>query len=131
MNNEHKGGKFWIGFFLGGIFGAVLIFLWGTKEGKKVAKKIIDQGEIFEEEIEEKIGKLQEKGEALLSEAQGVKDRVMREVEEGKKNVSEQLVVKMDKALSQLEDLQQKGVAVTQHVHRRYFKKNGKKLVAK
>lgn len=129
MNNE-KRGNFWVGFFLGGIFGAILIFLWGTKEGKKVAKKIIDQGELFEEEIEEKIGKLQEKGEALLSEAQGMKERVIKEVVEGKKNVSEDLVVKMDKALTHLEDLQKKGVAVTQHVHHRYFRKNGKKLVS-
>lgn len=129
MNNEKKG-NFWPGFFLGGLLGALLIFLLGTKEGKKVAKKIIDQGELFEEEIEEKISKLQEKGEALLSEAQGVKERVFKEVVEGKKAVSQQLMGKVDKALSDLEDLQKKGAAVTQDLHHKYFRKNGKKLVS-
>lgn len=131
MNNENKGGNFWIGFFLGGLFGAFLIFLWGTKEGKKVAKKLLDQGELFEEEIEEKINKLQENGEALLSQAQVIKERVIKEVIEGKKAVSEQLVEKVDRALSQIEDLQKKGVEVTKDVHHRYFIKNGKKLAPK
>jgi len=130
MNNEKKG-NFWPGFFLGGLLGALLIFLLGTREGKKVAKKIMDQGELFEEEIEEKISKLQEKGEVLLSEAQGMKDRVIKEVEEGKKNVSQDLVVKMDKALTHLEDLQKKGVTLTFDLHHKYFRKNGKKLGSK
>lgn len=130
MNNEKKG-NFWVGFFIGGLLGAVLIFLLGTKEGKRVAKKIMDQGELFEEEIEEKISNLQKKGEALLSEAEGMKERVFKEVVEGKKAVSQQLMGKVDKALSDLEDLQKKGAAVTQDLHHKFFRKNGKKLVSK
>ena len=65
-------GNFWLGFFIGGFIGAVIIVLLGSKEGKKFASKLLDEGELWEENLEEKIKKLAEKGEELLAEAQRI-----------------------------------------------------------
>lgn len=130
MNREKGGGNFWMGFFFGGLLGALLIMLFGTKEGKKIAAKLVQKSEFFEDELEEKIYALQEKGEALVTQAQEVKDRVTQEIEDGKKTVSQHLATKMDETLTKIEDIQKKGVSLTQDVHHHYFKKNGKKLVS-
>lgn len=128
--NNHKGGKFWFGFFLGGLIGAFIIFILGTKEGKKLADKLLEQAEDYEEELEEKVEKLQQRGEALLAETEKVKEKITKEVETGKKAVSQALVSKMDQALTTIEDLGKKGVAITQDVHHRYFRRNGKSLTS-
>lgn len=129
-NNNSKNGNFWLGFFLGGLLGAFIIFVLGTKEGKKLLQKLIDRAEIYEEELEEKIVKLQERGEDLLAEAEEVKDKVVKEVAGGKRNISEKLISKIDQTLTKIEDIQRKGVAITSEVHHNYFKKDGKPLTS-
>lgn len=131
MNSENKGqGSFWLGFFLGGLVGAFIVFFLGTKKGKEITEKLIENAELYEDELEQKIAKLQERGEQFLQEAQEVKEKVTKEVKGGKKAVSENLLSKMDQTLTQIEDIQKKGVAITSEVHHRYFKKNGKPLVS-
>lgn len=48
MANETHGDRpqstFWQGFFLGAIVGGIVIFLLGTKKGKKILKLITDEG---------------------------------------------------------------------------------------
>ena len=128
--NSHKSGNFWLGFFLGGLVGAFIIFVLGTKEGKKIAEKLLDQAEDYEEGLEEKDEKLQKHGEELLQQAEKVKEKVTKEVEKGEKKVSQALVSKMDQTLTTIEDLGKRGVAITQDLHHRYFKKNGKTLTS-
>lgn len=130
--NENKsgGGKFWVGFFLGGLIGAFFIFVLGTKEGKKLAKKIEEKAEVFEDELDKKVETLQKHGQDLLKEAQEMKDKVVKEIEVKKHSTSDVLVSKMDQALSSIEDIQKKGVEVTRDLHHHYFRKNGKKLVS-
>lgn len=128
--NKNNSGNFWLGFFLGGLIGAFIIFLLGTKQGKKILEEIVEKAETYEEELEEKISELQKKGEDLLEEAQEVKERVVKEAETGKKAISDSLASKIDLTLSKIEDIQKKGVALTEEVHHHYFKKNGKKLTA-
>lgn len=130
MNNEKGSNNFWIGFFLGGLVGAFIIFIMGTKQGKKLADRLIEETELYEEELEEKVARLQKKGEELLEEAKDIKDKVIKEVEDGKKDVTDRLATKMDEALTKIEDIQKKGVAITSEVHHHYFKRNGKKLVS-
>jgi len=127
---KESGGNFWLGFFLGGLVGAFIIFVLGTKEGRKIAEKLVEQAEIYEEELEEKVAKLQKHGENLLEEAKAVKEKVAKEAAGGKKSISNKLVSKMDETLSKIEDIQKKGVELTREVHRNYFKKNGKPLVS-
>jgi gas vesicle protein len=128
--SKENSGNFWLGFFLGGVVGAFILFVLGTKEGKKIAEKLIEQAETYEEELEEKVAKLQKHGENLLEEAKAVKEKVTKEVTGGKKSISNKLVSKMDETLTKIEDIQKKGVELTREVHRNYFKKNGKPLVS-
>ena len=129
-NEKHGNGNFWIGFFLGGLVGAFIVYLLGTKEGKKVAERFLEQAELYEEELEEKVASIQKKGEELLSEVKTVREKVVRRVEEGKSAATETLVTKMDQALSKIEDIQKQGVALTEEVHHHYFRKNGKSLAS-
>jgi gas vesicle protein len=43
-NNNHRGPSFMNGFFLGIIIGAAIVFLIGTKKGKKVLKLLTESG---------------------------------------------------------------------------------------
>jgi gas vesicle protein len=128
MNKDQNGGNFMIGFFLGGLVGGFIIFLMGTKEGKKIVERLIEKTEIYEEELEEKVEDLQKKGEDLLAQAQEVKEKLSSSIAGGKNKVSESLVTKMDEALTKIEDIQKKGVSLTEEVHKNYFKKNGRSL---
>jgi gas vesicle protein len=130
MNSTPHKNNFWIGFFLGGLIGGFIIFLLGTKEGKKLIEKLIEKTEEYEEDIEDKVSTIQKKGDTLLSEVETVKEEVLHKVEDGKKATTESIVSKMDEALSRIEELQKKGMSLTEEVHRNYFKKNGRKLVS-
>ena len=130
MSEDKKGDHFLFGFFLGGLVGAFIIFLLGTKEGKKLAEKLHEKGEMFEEDLEEKVANLQKKGEDLVNEASQVRNNMIKRFEEKKESTSESLVSKMDEAFSKLTDLQKKGVEITEDVHQKYFKKNGKPLAS-
>lgn len=130
MNNEKGNNNFWVGFFLGGLVGAFIIFFMGTKQGKKLADQLIEDTEGYEEELEEKVAILQKKGEEFLKGAREVKNKVIKEVESGRKEVNERLVTRMDEALTIIEDIQKKGVELTEDVHHHYFKRNGKKLTS-
>lgn len=129
MSDEQKApGQFWFGFFAGGILGAFLIFILGTKEGKKLAKKLEEKAELVEEDLEQKIGKLEKKGQELLSEAEAMKDKVTTVIEDKKQSTSDELIKKMDETFSRIENIQKKGVALTEEVHKKFFKKDGKTL---
>lgn len=130
MESKENGGNFWVGFFLGGLAGVFIIFLLGTKEGKKLIERFIEKAELYEQDIEDKVESLQKKGEDLLHEAQEVKEKISDSIENGKKDVSETLITKMDQAFTKIEDIQKKGVSLTEEVHRNYFKKDGKTLTS-
>ena len=61
MNNNENGGKFLNGFLWGAILGGGIIFLLGTKKGKKLLKTITEEGlegisqieDLVEDEVEE------------------------------------------------------------------------------
>lgn len=124
--NERNNGNFWIGFLLGGFVGGLIIALMGTKEGKKLVEKFLTEGELWEEGLEEKLKGLKEKGEAFLENAQEVKEQVMEKVEKKKEVLGEVMVEKIDEALSNIENIQKKGVEITQDVHHNFLKKDGK-----
>src|SRR3990167_7855535 len=93
-------GNFWLGFFIGGFIGVVIIVLLGSK------------------------------GEELLAEAQEVKEKAVEKIEEKKEVMGEVIVEKMDQVLTNIESAQAKGMELTQEVHHRYFKKDGKPLIS-
>ncbi len=129
-NKSGSHGNFWLGFFLGGLIGGFIIFLMGTKKGNKLLEKIIDQTELYEEKLEEKLEDLHEKGENLFAEAENVKEKISQEVTSGKKTISSSLMTKMDETLGKIEDIQKKGIELTEEVKHNYFRKNGKRLTS-
>lgn len=121
-NEKNKDGNFLLGFFLGGLLSTALIFLFGTEEGKKTAKKFSKILGTLEDE-------LKEKGGEILEETDKVKKTILKETNKGKKNLSKVVSAKMDNALTTLEHVQKKGIKLTRDAHGRFFSKNGKKLV--
>ena len=70
MNNNH-GNKFFDGFLWGAIIGGGLVFLLGTKKGKKILKMIAEEGaeglsDILEAQMDE--ADLEEDGEEIEDE---------------------------------------------------------------
>ncbi|KKW09906.1 MAG: hypothetical protein UY49_C0036G0008 [Microgenomates group bacterium GW2011_GWC1_49_7] len=54
--------KFMVGFFIGGLVGALVIFFLGTKEGKKAGRFLRQKGEDVIDELEDKVEELEKKG---------------------------------------------------------------------
>ena len=64
VNNNQKHcqeGNFWFGFLIGGIVGAGGLFLFGTKKGRRLLKKILESAEELEESLPEIINEVEEK----------------------------------------------------------------------
>ena len=127
-NEKDKDGKFFAGFLLGGILGALLIFILGTKRGKKLAEKLVEKAKDYEDDIDEKLEVVKEKGEDLLKEARKAKKGVFKDINKKQKNISGLIADKTDSVLTKIEDVQKKGIKLTRDVHGRFFSKNGKKL---
>jgi len=129
MNNgKEQNGNFWFGFFFGGLIGAFIIFILGTREGKKLAKKLGDRVEDYEEDLEQKVAKLQRQGEDFLEQAKDVKARISEGLVDQKQEIAENIISKVDQTLTNIEEIQKKGVDLTEEIHNRYFKKNAKPL---
>jgi len=121
MNND-RDNKFMIGFFIGGLIGAGLMFLMGTKEGKKVEKMIEKKGRETLEDLEDKVGELKEKGEELLKKGEAIKEQVMEQIEEKKDDLTEEASKRLDSALASVVEVQEKGIATTTNLRKRLFK---------
>lgn len=127
-DNSHKGGNFWLGFFLGGLIGAFLIFILGTKDGKKIYELLENEEEKVKNKIGDKINNLKTQGDKYLKETDNLQKKVKQEVAAEVKTVSQTIVDKLDDSLGQLQEVQKKGAELTEAVRSRFFKKNGKKL---
>jgi gas vesicle protein len=134
-NHPHPDNSFWVGLFLGGLIGALLIFFLGTDKGKKLAKKLEEKGLDFldeaEEKIEEKIELFQDKGETLiekgkelLKEGKEIEEKIAEKVVEAKDEVTQQVVAKADSALAHIEELQERGRQATEDLRQKLYFKN-------
>lgn len=130
MEKENKRGPFFLGFFLGGLFGAILIFIWGTKEGKKIAKQLLEKGNLLEDELKEKIETIKDKGEEFLTEANQVKEKVDRQIAKSKKGVGKKIKKEINSALIKIESIGGKSAQISANIKKNYFKKNGKPLIS-
>lgn len=108
MSEDHHDNKFWFGFFVGGLIGAAIIVLLGTKEGRKIEQLLEKKGKEALDDFEEKVGDIKEK------------------VEEKKEKLTEVVSEKLDETLSHIETLQEQGLQNTQKL-RHAFKNLPKK----
>jgi gas vesicle protein len=126
MNNDHKDNRFWFGFFIGGLIGAGIIVLLGTKELKKIEKLLEKKGKEAIGDLEKKVEDLKEKGEELIQKGEILKDQVVEQVIEKKDELTEVATEKLENTLSHIELIQQQGLQNTQKL-RRAFKNLPKK----
>lgn len=146
---HHHDNSFWIGLFLGGILGALLILFLGTEKGKRLAKKLQEDGLDFwdeakesfaekkaeldkqvtmrVEEIKDKGEDLLEEGRELLDEGKTLEEALAQKVIEKKKEVAQEVVAQADVALEHIEKLQERGRQTTQELRHRLFKNIPKK----
>lgn len=125
--SEKRDTKFWVGFFIGGLIGAVVLFLMGTKEGKKTKKLLTERGKDFLDDVEDKLGELEKKGKELAKEGEVIKDQVLENLEEKKEVLSEGATEKLDSALAHIEKLQEQGLETTATLRKKLFKNIPKK----
>lgn len=120
-------GRFWVGLFIGGFIGAVILFFLGTKEGKKTGKFLQRKTDDLLGDLEDKVGDLEKKGKEFIREGEAIKDEVLETLDEKKGKITEDLTDKLDSALAQIEDLQEKGLATTATLRKRIFKNTPKR----
>lgn len=124
MNSEQKPSdmKFWAGFFIGGLLGAIVLFFLGTKEGKKTGKMLEDKGHDLLDDLMEKVDELEKKGKALVREGEKMKETVVEKLEEKGEKLTVEASTRLDEALSQIEEIQEKGRESTANLRKRLFK---------
>lgn len=120
MDDDHRNSKFMLGFFIGGLIGALIIFFLGTAEGKKAGKAIKKKGEEMLDDLEEKVEDLEEKGKELIAKGEEIKDQVIDQLQDTKEDVSEKTSKRIDHALEKLEGVQKNTLTAT-HKFRRHF----------
>lgn len=126
-DHEHHDTKFWIGFFVGGLLGAIILFFMGTKDGKKTGKMIEEKSKDFLEEFEERLKELEQKGRDLVKQGETLKEEVVEQIEDKKDDVSHDAVKKLDTALAHIEALQEHGRETTADLRKKLFKNTPKR----
>jgi len=128
MNERRQGdSKFWIGFFIGGLLGAITLFFLGTREGKKAGKALEERGRDFLDDLLDRIGELEEKGRELIREGDEIKENVIGEIEDKKEELTVAATEKIDSALAHIEALQEHGRQTTANLRKRLFRNIPKK----
>lgn len=130
---QHEGkpalpaGGFWLGFFIGGLLGAVILFFLGTKEGKRTGRLLESRTKDFLGELEGKIDEMEEKGKELARQGEQIKADVLEKIEEKKEVLTSGATQKLDSALAHIEAIQEKGVETTAEIRKKLFKNIPKK----
>lgn len=124
MSEENRSNRFWLGFFLGGLIGAVTLFFIGTKEGKKTQKFLKKKSEDVLEDLEGKIADYKEKGKELVSQSEELKEEVIEKIEEQKGKMTQEMSKQLDSALSHIEELQERGRKTTEDLRKKLTFKN-------
>lgn len=113
-------GKFMVGFLVGGLVGAGVIFLLGTKEGKKVAKDISNKGKKAVDDLHDKIEDLEISGKELLKKSEEIKEHVTEEIEEKKEVLTKEATERIDDTLAHIEAIQERGRQTTASLRKKF-----------
>jgi gas vesicle protein len=111
MNEERTGGRFWLGFALGGAVGALLALIFTTDKGEEIREKIAQEGEEWIDQAAEKL-------EEIIEDLE-------KQTHEIKKDVGEKVSKKIENPLASMKALQ---AEITSSPRKRRFFKKGKKL---
>ena len=127
IHSGNQDASFWFGLFLGGLIGGVLIYLLGTKEGRKLSDELQGKGEGWLAEVEKKLHDLEKHGGSLVEKGEALKEHILDKAEGAKEHLSDDVVTKVDKALEHIEKLQERGRSTTSQIRKRLFKNTPKK----
>lgn len=122
--NKRRGTSFSSGFVLGGLVGAVLVFLYGTEEGRKIKTILARKGKKWADDFPELVEDLEKKGEDF---AQKI-NRVKKEFEEGAKDLSKIAKKEVESSLGHIEKTQERGRSLVKSIQKRFFTRKGRKL---
>lgn len=95
MNNNSGGNRFFDGFLWGLIIGGGLVFLFGTKRGKRIIKMISEEGfenisELLENQIDKEEDLEDEMGDEMASSGNGVTNPMRPESNSIPQNLEEE-----------------------------------------
>jgi len=121
MNDDQRpDNRFLLGFFLGGLIGAIIIFFLGTKEGKKAGKMIEKKGKEVLDDLEEKVEDMEEKGKELLAKGEEIKEQVVEQIKDTAEDVTVDASKRIDHALEKLEDVQKHTLHTTSSIRKHF-----------
>ncbi|MCJ7827764.1 YtxH domain-containing protein [Patescibacteria group bacterium] len=112
------------GFALGVLMGAGLVFLFGTKEGRKIKDQLAKKGKEVAGDLPDFVDKLQDEGKKLAHRSKEVKEKLEQKAQELAPEVSKKTQI----ALEHIEETQQRGRKAAKAVNKRFFTRKGKKL---
>ena len=98
--------RFWVGFFIGGLLGAIVLFFMGTKEGKKTGKLLEGKGEDILDDIRNRLTSVVREGK--------------QQIEEKKEVVVKSATESIDTALAHIEELQERGRQTTATLRKQF-----------
>ena len=129
MSEDHTRGdfKFFVGLFLGGLIGALVIFFLGTKEGKKAGKAIEEKGKEALDDLQDTVTQIEQKGKDMLHQGEVIKDQILTQVETVKEDIQDTASEKLDSALAEIEAMQEQSLSTTAAIRKRFFKNLPKK----
>ncbi|MCL4360662.1 YtxH domain-containing protein [Patescibacteria group bacterium] len=128
MSEESRhDGRFWVGFFIGGLLGAITLFFLGTKEGKKTGKLLEKKSEDFIDGLESRLDELEKKGKELAKQGEEIKTQVIDTIEDKKEELTDGATESLDTALANIEAIQERGRKTTAEIRKRLFKNLPKK----
>jgi gas vesicle protein len=136
---QHQDMTFFIGLFLGGLLGALIVVLLGTEKGRKLAHKLQKEGIDFledkEADLKDRFSDVTQKGEALIEKGkelmetgQELKQAVVEQAVETKDDFIVEAAAKADETLAHIERLQEQGREATAQMRRKLFKNIPKRV---
>ncbi|HUW21296.1 MAG TPA: YtxH domain-containing protein [Candidatus Bathyarchaeia archaeon] len=124
MNEKERGNGFFSSFILGALVGAVLVFLFGTDEGKKIKDQLAQKGKELVDDLPEMISDLEKQGQEFVENTGDVR----RKLEAKARELSPKVKKEVEKSLSNIEEAQGKGHTITAAFRKHFFTRRGKRL---
>jgi gas vesicle protein len=124
MPENDRGNGFISGLFFGGLVGAALVFLFGTKEGRKIKDQLTEKGKELINDLPQVVEDLEKQGQEFAQKAEEVK----KALEEKAKEFTPLAKEKIATSLSSIEEAQRRGRETAAKIRKRFFTKKGRKL---
>ena len=115
-----KDWKFFIGFLIGGLLGALVIVFLGTKEGKKARKHLEKKGGEVLDDVMDKLENLKVKGRELAEQGEEIKTEVLESLKDTKEELTTEAAAKIDQTLAHIESIQEKGRVATASLRKKF-----------